>query len=241
MRNRVLLLCLVSVLLLVPRVNWAAERCFLYLDGIPGESQDALHANWIDVESWSIGETNTSTPLSVGGGGAAGKVSFQDFHFVMLRSVASPLLLSAASSGRFIKEARLECQKNIGNTQKVYQRMIFQGVGTSSYQTGGSSHSDVGSTDQISLNYSTISLEYMPLRSDGNPAGPTVQGGWDLKANKAWSPPGSISGSGSGGQGGGGSSGGAVSEQVPPATTSPIQTPVKTMPSIISPKPIRVK
>ena len=96
MRNRVLLLCLVSGLLLVPRVNWAAEKCFLYLAGIRGESQDASHRNWIDVESWSWGETSTG----MAGGGGAGKISFQDFHFVMPMGIASPLILSACATGK---------------------------------------------------------------------------------------------------------------------------------------------
>ena len=59
----------------------AAVDYFLKFDGIDGESADAKHKDEIDVESWSWGKT---TPARLGGWrGGAGKVSMQDFHFVM--------------------------------------------------------------------------------------------------------------------------------------------------------------
>ena len=60
----------------------AAVDYFLKLDGIEGESHDDKFKNQIDLESWSWGETQSGT-FSGGGGGGAGKVSMQDFHFVM--------------------------------------------------------------------------------------------------------------------------------------------------------------
>ena len=222
MRNRVLLLCLVSGLLLVPRVNWAADQCFLFLSDIPGESQDKLYAKWIDVESWSIGATQTGTSAT-GGGGGAGKVSFQDFHFVMPMSIASPLIMSACATGKHYPEARFVCRKDPGKND--YLRMSFTDVLISSYQTGGSSSGGSSPRDQISFSFGKISLEYLPTRADGTAAGGPVQAGWDVYANKAWSPL--------------GSSGGAVSGQVPAAGTSPVQPPVKTTPSTISPQRIK--
>jgi type VI secretion system secreted protein Hcp len=238
MRNRVLLLCLVSGLLLVPRVNWAADKCFLYLAGIPGESQDKLYVNWIDIESWSWGESKTGIQ-SVGGGGGTGKISSQDFHFVMKMGIASPLIMSRCSSGMHIPEARLVCRKDTGKIQYEYLRMLFQDINISSYQTGGSSSSGNSSIEQISFKFSQISMEFRPLLSDGS-VGPPVQYGFDFNANKSLSP-GSISGSGSGAQGGGSSSGGAAPGQVPPAATSPVQTPVKATPSILTPQRIKAK
>ena len=222
MRNRVLLLCLVSGLLLVPRVNWAADQCFLFLSDIRGESQDAQHKDWIEVESWSIGATQTGTSAT-GGGGGAGKVSFQDFHFVMPMSIASPLIMSACATGKHYPEARFVCRKESGKND--YLRMSFTDVLISSYQTGGSSSGGSSPRDQISFSFGKISLEYLPTRADGTAAGGYVQAGWDVYANKAWSPL--------------GSSGGAVSGQVPAAGTSPVQPPVKTTPSTISPQRIK--
>jgi type VI secretion system secreted protein Hcp len=57
-----------------------ATDCFLQISGIPGESQDDRHKDWIDVLSWLWGETHPAAPAA-GAGGGAGKVHFQDFVF----------------------------------------------------------------------------------------------------------------------------------------------------------------
>ena len=60
----------------------AAVDYFLKFDGIKGESTDAKHKDEIDVESWSWGETHAGAGAP-GAAAGAGKVSMQDFHFVM--------------------------------------------------------------------------------------------------------------------------------------------------------------
>ena len=69
----------------------AAVDYFLKIDGIQGESQDDKHKNEIHLDSWSFGESNAGT-FSVGGGGGAGKVQMQDFHFVKRVDKAGPKL-----------------------------------------------------------------------------------------------------------------------------------------------------
>jgi type VI secretion system secreted protein Hcp len=57
---------------------------------------------------------------SGGGGGGAGKVSMQDFHFVMRTNKASPKLMLACASGQHIKEAALSsCRKAGGSSRST--------------------------------------------------------------------------------------------------------------------------
>lgn len=153
---------------------------FLKIDGIDGESHDDKHKNEIDLESWSWGETNSGTH-SAGGGGGAGKVSMQDFHFVMKYNKASPKLFLACATGQHIKEAKLTCRK-AGGAQEEYLSVKFSDLLVSSYQTGGSS-GDIVPMDQISLNYSKVEWEYKPQSKEGRTEGP-VKAGYDVKANK---------------------------------------------------------
>jgi type VI secretion system secreted protein Hcp len=155
---------------------------FLKLDGIDGESQDHKHKAEIDVESWSWGEAQTGTHVS-GGGGGAGKVSMQDFHFVMKVNKASPKLFLACADGEHIKKAVLTCRK-AGKEQQEFLKITMSDLLISSYQTGGSGHSDIVPTDQISLNYAKIEFEYKEQKPDGTLGG-AVKAGYDLKANKA--------------------------------------------------------
>ena len=159
----------------------AAVDYFLKLEGIDGESADSKHKNEIDVESWSWGETQSGT-FAAGGGGGAGKVSMQDFHFVMRVNKSSPKLMEACASGEHVKKAVLICRK-AGKEQQEYLKITFSDCLVSSYNTGGSGGSDIVPVDQIALNFAKIEYEYKEQKADGTLGG-AVKAGWNLKENK---------------------------------------------------------
>lgn len=160
----------------------AAVDYFLKIEGIAGESQDSKHKGEIDIESFSWGATQSGAHAA-GGGGGAGKVAFQDFHFVMKINKASPKLLLACATGEHIKKAELVCRK-AGKEQQEFLKVTMSDLLVSSYQTGGSGHGDILPTDQISLNFAKIEFEYKEQKPDGTLGG-AVKAGYDLKANKA--------------------------------------------------------
>jgi type VI secretion system secreted protein Hcp len=161
----------------------AAVDYFIKFDGIKGESVDAKHKDEIDVESWSWGETHAGAATS-GGGGGSGKVSMQDFHFVMKLNRASPGLMKACATGQHIKTAMLSGRK-AGKGQQDYLTFKFHDVLVSSVQTGGSEDTDVLPTDQVSFNFAKLEVEYKPQKADGS-LGSAVQFRYDLKANKTF-------------------------------------------------------
>jgi type VI secretion system secreted protein Hcp len=160
----------------------AAVDFFLKIEGIEGESQDHKHKNEIDLESWSFGESQHGTS-HLGGGGGAGKVSMQDFHFVMRVNKASPKLFLACATGQHIKKAILTCRK-AGKEQQEYLKWNFDDLLISSYQTGGSGHGDALPVDQISFNFSKVEVEYKEQKPDGSLGG-AVKAGYDVKAQKS--------------------------------------------------------
>jgi type VI secretion system secreted protein Hcp len=153
---------------------------FLKLEGVDGESADKAKKGWIDLESWSWGASQSGT-FSGGGGGGAGKVHMQDFHFVMKYSKASPKLMLACASGEHIKKGTLICRK-AGTDQQEYLKIVMSDLLVSSYQSGGSSHGDVVPTDQISLNFAKIEIEYKEQDEKGGLKGATPAG-WNVKEN----------------------------------------------------------
>lgn len=159
----------------------AAVDYFLKVDGIEGESQDAKHKAEIDLESWSWGATQTGTNPA-GGGAGAGKVAMQDFHFVMKVNKATPKLILACASGQHIPKAILTCRK-AGGKQEEFLKYTFSDVLVSSYQTGGSGGADIVPTEQISLNYAKMEVEYKEQKADGTLGG-AIKAGWDLKKNE---------------------------------------------------------
>jgi type VI secretion system secreted protein Hcp len=156
----------------------AAVDYFLKIDGIPGESRDSKHKGEIELQSFSWGETRA---VPSGGGGRAGKVQMQDFHFVMTVNKASPKLFLACASGQHLKNATLVARK-AGKDQQEFLLYKFTDVLISSYQTGGAD--DVVPVDQVAFNFAKIEIEFRPQNPDGS-LGPAVKGGWDVKKNKA--------------------------------------------------------
>jgi type VI secretion system secreted protein Hcp len=157
---------------------------FLKLDGIEGESTDNKHAKEIDVEAWSWGESQTGSSVPGGGGGGAGKVSMQDFSFVMKFNKASPKLMLACATGKHIKSARLAVRR-AGQGQQDYLTFTFLDVLVSSYQTGGAEASGLTPVDQVSLRYAKIEVEYKTQKPDGSLI-VAAQFKSDLKANKSY-------------------------------------------------------
>src|SRR6476620_1776695 len=131
---------------------------FLKIDGIEGESGDDKHKGEIELESWSWGATQSGT-ANIGSGMGAGKVVMQDFHFVMKLNKATPKLLEVCATGKHIPTALMTCRK-AGGTQGEFLTYKFQDVLVSSYQTGGSAHGVIIPTDQVSLNFSKIKVDY---------------------------------------------------------------------------------
>jgi type VI secretion system secreted protein Hcp len=154
---------------------------FLKIEGVDGESPDASHGGEIQIESFSWGETNSGTHAA-GGGGGAGKVSMQDFHFVMQMCKATPVLMLKCASGEHIPSAQLTCRK-AGTDQQEFLKIKFTDLLVSSYQTGGSAHGDIVPMDQVSMNFTKIEFEYAPQKADGTLDSP-VTAGWDLKKNQ---------------------------------------------------------
>ena len=157
----------------------AAVDYFLKIDGIQGESRDDRHKDEIDIESFSWGETQSGT-FAVGGGGGSGKISMQDFHFTMTVNKASPALFLACAQGRHIKNAVLTCRKT-GKDQRDFMKVTMNDVLVSSFQIGGAG--GVIPTDQISLNFAKIEVEYQEQDATGKLVG-SIKKWFDLKSMK---------------------------------------------------------
>ena len=134
-----------------------AYDAFLQIDGIPGDSLDSHHEQWIEVLSFSWGETNAgrATSAAFGGGGGSGRTSFQDFRFTSLFSKASPKLFLACATGEHIPTATfslaLSTPTTAGAPGSDFLKYTLTNCLVSSYQTGGSLRND-GTYTPIGVN-----------------------------------------------------------------------------------------
>ena len=159
-----------------------AERWFLKIDGIPGESTDVVHKDEIDVQSWSWGMSQSSAGPG-GGGGGAGKASFGDLQFVSRISKASPALFLACASGSHLKSATLSGVRGAGNTKggAEFLTVKLTDLRVTSQALGDAP--DAEPAEQFSLNFTKIEWTFIQRSATGAPL-PPVTAGWDVLQNK---------------------------------------------------------
>ena len=160
-----------------------ASDMFLKIDGIPGESTDDKHGQWIDMLSMSQGVTQTAgVDRSAVGGHTGGRVDVSELSFMKLMDASSMLLTDACNTGKHIPTCEIELCTASGE-KHTFMKYKLTDVLVSSVQTSHSSGGDSRPTESISLNFGKIEWEYIPFDNTGK-AGKSVRAVWDLAKNK---------------------------------------------------------
>lgn len=141
---------------------------YLKIDTIEGEAEAVGFEKQMQIQSWSFGATNSGSAVQ-GTGLGTGKVSLQDFHFVILNGKASLPLFLACAKGNHIPQAILSCRKTGGDgTPYTYYKVTYGDLVISSFQTGGSDGSATLPMEQCSFNFTKITMEYFQQKPDGS-------------------------------------------------------------------------
>jgi type VI secretion system secreted protein Hcp len=159
-----------------------ATDAFLKIDGIPGESSDEKHKDWIEILSYNHGMSQPASAASGTGGRTAQRVSMSDFSVMKVLDKASPHLAQACCDGRHIKEVKVELCEAAGD-KHTYMVYTMENVIISSLQPGGSQGGDKP-MESLTFNFGKIKWEYTPTGHDGKPGSKVGPLGWNLEENK---------------------------------------------------------
>ena len=157
---------------------------FLKIDGIPGESSDDKHKEWIEILSYSHGLSQPgSGAVSSGGSRTAERCDHQDFSVVKTLDKASPKLALTCCNGKHIKEVTLELCRAAGDKQKYMEYRIADVI-VSSVRPGGSAQGgEALPLEEVSFSYGKIEWTYTETdHKTGEPKG-DIATNWDLVAN----------------------------------------------------------
>jgi type VI secretion system secreted protein Hcp len=161
-----------------------AFDAFIQIDGIPGESTDDAHADWIEVLSYSCGVTQPSSgSASSGGGASAERADFQDFSIVKALDKASPKLALACADGTHISEIILELCRAGGDKVKYMEYKLSDAMVTSVRPGGSSAGGEALPLEEVSFNYGKIEWTYTQQKRGDGSGGGNVAAGWDLEKN----------------------------------------------------------
>lgn len=105
-------------LALLPGRGWSASA-FLFLPGIPGDSTDANHPGWIDVQQFQFGVARTPQ---------AGAPSLSDLLVLKGVDSASPLLALQCALGTALTNATLEFMTTFGTNSLLQYQVSLEEV-----------------------------------------------------------------------------------------------------------------
>jgi type VI secretion system secreted protein Hcp len=155
---------------------------FLQIDGIPGESTDEKHKDWIEVLSYSHGVSQSGAgSRSSGGAATSGRCNHQDFSIVKTLDKASPELNLYCCNGKHIKKMTLELCRATGDKQP-YMDYLFEDVIISSISIGGGGGGIP--TESVTFNYGKVEWVYVETDHETGKKLGQVKKWWDLIGNK---------------------------------------------------------
>lgn len=157
---------------------------FLKIEGIPGESTDAAHAQWIEILSFrhDVSQPAGSATSRIGGRTGA-RVNVSDFTITKVIDNSTPLLHLYCCNGQHVATAMIELCEAAGS-KHMYMRWTLTDVIVSSVKPSGVANEEVFARpiEEVSLNFGSIQWEYVPLTHEGKAGAALVQG-WNMVDN----------------------------------------------------------
>ncbi|ALM53982.1 Hcp family type VI secretion system effector [Halomonas huangheensis] len=180
-----------------------AFDAYLKIDGIPGESLDANHTDWIELLSFEFGASQaTSATASSAGGASAERVNLSEFAISKFIDKASPKLFEACCRGQHIKEVVLQVHRAGGDQVRYLEVRLeevivsstgMEGMASFAQNGGGGSTDSVHDTrhdlpsEEIKFNYARIKVNYTQQKRQDGQGGGNIAGGWDRTRNRVYS------------------------------------------------------
>ena len=160
-----------------------AVDMFMKIEGIPGESTDEAHAEWMELLSFNIGVSQPVSGTSGTGGRTGGRADFQDFTITKTIDMGSPDLAIYCASGKHIPSIEIElCLAT--EDKHTFMKYEMTDVIVSSVNNDGSSVGDeVRPTEVVTFAYGKLMWEYTPIDQTGA-AGAASTRTWNLETNK---------------------------------------------------------
>jgi type VI secretion system Hcp family effector len=143
-----------------------ADKTYVNIVGIPGQSTDPGHASWIDANA-------LDTKVTRGSGGLA---TFADIAILKGTDKATPLLHAAVTSGQIFSDVTVEGCRQGQSGQECYYRLELLGALVTGVDLSGSSCVGPGActpaqTESVTLSFRTIKWVYTPY-TNGTPGTP---------------------------------------------------------------------
>jgi type VI secretion system secreted protein Hcp len=161
-----------------------AQEIYLYLDGIPGESNKSGAEGWIEIFSFSNGLTNHSS-VAAGTGSGSGKVEFSSISVTKQLDKSSMKLALNNMKGTHIAKGNIIVrQSGGGDTTQTYFQYDLQEVFVDSMSWGAAAGGGGKPSESVSFSFNQIQISYWQQKPDGSQE-LVAKVGWNTQTNKS--------------------------------------------------------
>lgn len=156
----------------------ASGAGYIRFDGVDGESTDAGHDKWIDLQS--ISQSIQRSPSGGTGGATRGVLQFGDIVCTKELDKSSPKLAEAICQGAVFPRVEIELTAAYGPKRVTYYRYELKNVLVTSYSLSGDARGGVKPAEQLSLNFEEIKVTYTEYDGGGGSKG-NVEYEWKVE------------------------------------------------------------
>lgn len=157
----------------------AADPIYMQVPGVVGDSTDANHVGWIDLQAWSVGFENPNALSSATGGNP----SLETFAAQLSYSQASPLLLKALATGQHLGTVKVDLVKAGPTGGLTYLTIALTNAAITTIADSGDAAAGAPA-ESIGIRASELSATYTPQNADGT-AGTPVSFCYDFAHKKS--------------------------------------------------------
>jgi type VI secretion system secreted protein Hcp len=163
-----------------------AYDMFLEIQGIQGDSTDAMHAKWIEINSYSHRVSQAiGGALSAQGVHTGGRADHDDFAMTKRLDSATPPLSLHCCNGKHIPQIVFELCRAMGD-KTMFMKYTMKDVIVASISPSGSGDTDDPlPMEELTFRYGAIQWEYVPTDpTGGGKTGAAKQAGWTTLENR---------------------------------------------------------
>lgn len=158
---------------------------YMHLDGIPGQSTDDGHKEWILIESMSSPVFRSIPQGAVDNTRTQGETVLGDIVVTRTLDKSSNKLFKNCCDGTIFKEVKIHFTNQVNNKQQVYYEYNLSNVIISSYSFSGNKSGDPLPHEDCTLSCTALEVIYHTIDPKTGESKGKVPVKYDLGANKS--------------------------------------------------------
>jgi len=160
---------------------------YLNVEGVPGESSDSEHKDWIAIKGFSHQVSMSMEEERHDGGPSPGQRSYHgQFNVEKSLDSTTPILSLYCCQGKIIETVKVQLCRNISQKSVPYMQYEMKNVVITKVAPQGRSAEKDGKVpfEEVTFNYGKIVWKYIQTDQKNGATGKVVETNWNTITNR---------------------------------------------------------